>query len=258
MTDVNPYRSPGSSQPPKGSLVPRGQLQTATALGEGLNLLSRNFAPIALVQVCVAWPAEVLKKLVLDGSAGVFGDVAVGLLVYAMVAPATLFAVVQGERQGRPVNVGDALRYGAERWAATLLVSLNVGLRVMLGMLLLVVPGLIWAADFALAPEMVALEGAANQRALDRSAKIASGNRGTILGICILAMLPTLVFGFAMGFVFGQKIPLGVVAVGDLFGGFVGAYGMAVGAVCYASLAFAADDADWIHRVRWAQGADTA
>ncbi len=75
------------------------------------------------------------------------------------------------------------------------IIGLNVGVRVTLGLLLLIVPGIILALSYSVAVPVAILEGKGVSDSLSRSSELTSGGRGRIFVIYCLFFVLTIVGG---------------------------------------------------------------
>lgn len=103
-------------------------------------------------------------------------------VVYPIAIGATTFAV--GEIYlGREVTVGDCFARAFDRLWQLILVQTSVGLRVLLGMMLFVVPGLIWLLSYSVAVPVALLELQRHKpasTAMERSKELTDGHRWQI------------------------------------------------------------------------------
>ena len=105
-------------------------------------------------------------------------------------------ACARSDRRGglphspRPVNEH---RRGARSHPAAsgylALTILNMGLRILLGLLLLILPGVVLAIHYALAVPVAVIEGRVGADALSRSSDLVQGSRGRIFVIYLLLVL---------------------------------------------------------------------
>jgi len=116
----------------------------------------------------------------------VFGLVTlfVTLVLVGAVAWATAGALV-----GREPHLGQAYRFGAARMWSTLLVSVLTGLAVAGGIILLVVPGLIFLTRFVLSVPALVVEGKRGRAALSRSWNLVVGHSWPVFGTLLVAGL---------------------------------------------------------------------
>jgi hypothetical protein len=92
---------------------------------------------------------------------------------------------------GESPTIGESLRRGLSRWIPITLAAICAGFLVMLGLFLLIVPGLILIALFFAVAPLVVLEGRGPIEALSRSSRLSKGGRPRILGAMVVAWLIT-------------------------------------------------------------------
>jgi hypothetical protein len=111
----------------------------------------------------------------------------------------------------RPTSVRGAFKQIAGRWGALALVSLATGFMVVLGLLLLVVPGVVvFCVTFA-APMAVVVEGVNRvQTAIDRSSQLAKGHFWHILR--------TLGFAWIIVMILFIAVTIGLESLGEMAG----------------------------------------
>jgi hypothetical protein len=101
------------------------------------------------------------------GAIAIFSTAIVGLLTQLIIYPLSTGATtkaVSDKYLGNPVTVGSAL---SEVWAnvgTLLLTQFVVGLVVMVGFMLLVVPGILWMLSYALVPPVIMIEASSRTR----------------------------------------------------------------------------------------------
>lgn len=105
---------------------------------------------------------------------GNWGGMAVGSAVSAVLLAAL----------DRPeATLGGALRAGLPRWIPLLIVQFLATLGVLMGLVLLVVPGVVLFLHFAIAAPLVVLGGRSGVFALNKSSELVRGHRLKILGL---------------------------------------------------------------------------
>jgi hypothetical protein len=134
------------------------------------------------------------------------------LVAYPLSEGAALFAI--SERYlGREVTIGEAYRRARQRWRTTFNAQLSVGLRVLLGLILLVVPGLIWMCAYAVTVPVVIVEGKTAAASMRRSWELTAGLRGKVFGVLFLVGMATIVLAL------GATSLLGLAGLGDSVSG---------------------------------------
>ncbi len=108
----------------------------------------------------------------------------------------------------RPVELRTPFALLKKRWKPFLKTSIRVTLRVVIGMILLVIPGIIMSVRYALYAPVVLLEGLEKKAAMRRARELASRSWRTVIIITILQFLiPTMVSAFFGRFTVGRKQP---------------------------------------------------
>jgi len=100
------------------------------------------------------------------------------LVVYPLVTGATTKAV-SDTYLGNPVTVGSALKVAWRRFGTLLMAQTVAGMIVLLGFILLVVPGILWMLSYTLIPPVVMIEAAERKGARPVPAPPGDPGRGT-------------------------------------------------------------------------------
>ncbi|HEX8591203.1 MAG TPA: hypothetical protein VF696_00410 [Candidatus Paceibacterota bacterium] len=178
--------------------------------------------PILPVRECIRYAWETFKKqpllfalaiLVVDGigflleylSLGVTlaqpGTIAVivvlGLLAFALQAIVMTNFVLRAHDAPEQVGYGDIFR-PARFWKliGTMLLSIIL---IIIGLILLIVPGVILGIMFAFAGFIAVDKGLSPVAALKHSAAITKGNRSRIFGLLVLLLIAALIVGLVSG-----------------------------------------------------------
>lgn len=135
----------------------------------------------------VSWEEPLLSNLALVG-AGVVAFL-IGLIPHAMQVPALLSAVDDTYR-GAPASLGRAFDRASARltWEAAW-ANLIAGWLVVGGLILAVVPGILFGVWFCLADVAVVLEGERDLNALKRSQRLVRGYGGKALALLLVGIL---------------------------------------------------------------------
>ena len=176
----------------------------------------RYVAIVAVVQV----PITLLALLLIGMIGGTFAanngeageEMAVATIIGAVI---TLFlsivasALCQGalcksvseSYLGREVSVGEAYKFALPKLWTLIVAAIMVGLSVMGGMILLIVPGIIFALWLLLTTPVIMIENTKATKAMGRSKFLVSGNLGKafILAFCVLAI--TWILGMLFGLI---------------------------------------------------------
>lgn len=99
----------------------------------------------------------------------------------------------------RPVELRSAFRVLKRRWKPFLKTSIGVTLRIIIGFILLVIPGLVMAVRYALYAPVVLIEGLEKKAARLRARELASRSWKTVIIVSILQVLIPIAFSFLIG-----------------------------------------------------------
>ena len=176
----------------------------------------RFLAIVSVVRVPVALILTIILMLmlggtVLEGEAGrsalagaaaVTGLVGMFLnLVALTLCQGALFKSVSESYLGNEVTVGQAYGFALPKLGRMIWASLVVGVVVVIGMVLLVVPGVIFALMFALVIPVIIVENLKTGKAMKRSRTLVSGNMGRVFVLGFLIFIIAFVVGLASGYV---------------------------------------------------------
>ena len=121
---------------------------------------------------------------------GIFGPIYIAAMVYA------LSRIKQGQRP----TYSEAILYGFRNWGRLFVAQLIAGLLIVLGLIILIVPGIVLIVRYGLLPPAVVLEGATPSEARRRSAELTSGIRWQIFGAGLLFLIGFVVLSFLIYF----------------------------------------------------------
>ena len=116
-------------------------------------------------------------------------NLAIGFVFGLVVMPLTNAAVVDAVARlylGQQASAVGSLRYGLSRLLPLIWTSILMGLAVMGGLILLIIPGILFMFWFALATHVVVIEGISGAKALGRSRKLVRNNLGTMIVLGLL------------------------------------------------------------------------
>ena len=99
----------------------------------------------------------------------------------------------------RPVELHSAFKVLKQRWKPFLKTSIGVTLRIIIGFILLVIPGLVMAVRYALYAPVVLIEGLEKKAARLRARELASRSWKTVIIVSILQFLIPTVFSLLVG-----------------------------------------------------------
>jgi hypothetical protein len=180
---------------------------------EAIRLFCTNFVLIASIILTVWLPGNLLGEYLIwyvpsDDDVvrsfrvsalieGVFGPIYCGALVYAL-------AQLKG---GRRPRYFEAISVGVRTWGRLFSARFFAGLWIMLGLILLVVPGIVLMVRYAFIDAVVVLEGAGGDSARRRSAELTRGFRWQIFLAGLLFLVTFVPLGFAIRVPYEQFFP---------------------------------------------------
>lgn len=190
-----------------------------------VGMLGVLIQPEAIAEGAVSLP-QMIGVLV-----GTFGGLILFfLLVYPVAVGAITYAVSE-LYVGRSLNIGDAFQRALNRLGKLLSAQMQVGLWVMLGMILLIVPGIIWMIRYLFVTPIIMIELDKDRpaaEALERSRELMRGHGWRIAGMLLLLSLVGLILsGVGAGVVSilgleGEGVGMGARMVGSLISQLIG------------------------------------
>lgn len=142
------------------------------------------YAVVALFDVAADQPEGRATRWILGLVAFALGFAGPVLVQGALVRSGRI--IHEGER---PERIRDLLGAGRDRFGSLLLASIVYGVCVVLGLFLLIVPGMLAAARWCLMAPLIMLEGLSSGDARRRSSAIVRGTTGTVLGALVVSFL---------------------------------------------------------------------
>jgi hypothetical protein len=186
------------------------------------------FVVVGLADALAARSSTTLTRLVALGLA----------LVGSLLVQGALVEVVRDLHEGRPIRSIGAVYASTRGRLGTLLgASLLYGVGVVIGLFLLLVPGLIAAARWSLIVPLVMIEGLGWREAFARSSELVKGRTGRVLVVNLLSNVLSAVASFALAAFFVWFPPFFGAWIGGAIGGaLVVPYGAHVLTVLYYKL----------------------
>jgi hypothetical protein len=169
-----------------------GSMTTGEILDRGLKVLFRRLGTFYLVTLILTSPLLAYQCLVVlaeftDTAAIVTGLLAIILyFVFVFVATGAIIYIIAQEHIGSPVGTGQAMSYAFRRFGDLFVTSFLVGIVMMVGFMLLIIPGIIFALWYSLSTQVVMLENCGGTKAMARSKQLTEGFRGRIFGLLVL------------------------------------------------------------------------
>lgn len=160
---------------------------------------------VSIAIVCLGIPTALRVFVALAGQP--FGLLEfLSLLLWSfgsLISSAATLWVISETYLGRQAAVGEALRFAFGKIVPLFLAGLAVGIIIMFGLILLIVPGIMAACGYAVVSQAIVLEGVGPDMALKRSWQLTSGFKWKVFGLgCVaflLLFLPAMMFSFMAG-----------------------------------------------------------
>lgn len=164
-------------------------LSVGEILDTSFSLYRRHFGALATVSlVCSGLP--LVLRLFVEAAGGMFTHLTLtlvyflSLVVLSLIATGATVFIVSESYLGRPLTARDALTRATPYMGRILIASLLMALVIMLGLFLMVIPGIILGVGLAVAIPAVVLEaGRSASGALSRSWELTRGSRWRIFGL---------------------------------------------------------------------------
>src|SRR6185503_9130658 len=147
-----------------------------------------------ILLICASVLIFLLQFVALTIAGGVISGVTAVIITQLSAAPL------------RPVKLRVAFRVMRRRWRPFLKTMLMVTWRVLLGLVLLIIPGLIMMVRYSLYPPVVLIEGLEKKAAMKRARELASRSWRTIIIVTILQILIPSVVNGILGAMVGARL----------------------------------------------------
>lgn len=172
-------------------------------LDSSFQFYRRHFADLLVISALLLVPPLLLGAIMPQPIQFVFQ--LVFNLMFLVTQGAVAVLVAGALERDRALSAGEVLRELGNRAGSVIAVSIMSGILIMLGTLLLLIPGIVIAVWTVVATPVAAIEGLKNSAALSRSRDLTRGHFWHVLGTMLLAWV------IAMVLVFGLAIALGAV-----------------------------------------------
>ena len=176
------------------ALQAEGEFRIGSVLSRAWNVLFANFPFFFLVAVVTALPGAVWP-LVVDPTKHLVANVLVTVvsIVLGTIGQAVILVGAFQYLRGEPVQAGEAFRQAMARFLPLVGLGILYGLGVGIGFVLLIVPGLILLARWAVVIPACLVEGTSPTDSMSRSASLTEGNRWKVLGVLLLTIIVFLI-----------------------------------------------------------------
>ncbi|HEX5601906.1 MAG TPA: serine/threonine-protein kinase, partial [Pyrinomonadaceae bacterium] len=163
----------------------------------GLNQLNKYWPPVGTFHKVVVYSAvgilALLKFLAGTISGGVISGVTAIIIVQLTAAPL------------RPVKLREAFVLLRKRWRPFLKTLIRVTLWILLGIVLLIIPGMVMWMRYSLYAPVVLIEGLEGKAAMRRARELASRSWKTVIVVAILQFLIPAIVSACVGFMAGRS-----------------------------------------------------
>jgi hypothetical protein len=211
---VPPPPPPPPPSPGSGSLQPRG---LGGILSAAFQIYKDNAAKLLLIVAVVVVPLSFIGALLTEVLASseettveILGQpvttteprtfalvvtaaiiaVAIAVVIWAISEAAILRGAAQATI-GDPVDIEASYRWGLRRFGSVLLVAVLVGLMVVVGFLLLIIPGIIFIVFLSVSIPALVVENLRGREAMRRSWNLVSGHFWHVLVVILVATIIT-------------------------------------------------------------------
>jgi hypothetical protein len=233
------------------------QFHVGAVLNRTSSVLSRNFLIFFVVTIVAYLPLLLIPGAALEAdpdpaAIGVsLGLIVLGgflTMVLGMLSQAVVLYGAFQDMRGRPVNLAESLKVGLRRFFPILGLAILMSIGMMLGFILLFIPGLILFAMWFVATPACVVEQLGPFRSMGRSSQLTKGHRWKVFGLFIVLLLISAVIGGGVNMLLRQMGSPVLTAIGSLvWNGVWGAlYSIAV-VVTYHALRVAKEGVDIDH-----------
>jgi hypothetical protein len=192
-------------------------MTTGVLLDRAFRLYTGNFA-LMLGIAAAAYVPFYLIMLVIESSLGSIpyraGSLSTLLfqLLFMILWASIAFPIASGattyaisERYlGNDVTIGESLRRGLSRFLPLSIAQITATIRVVFGLFLLVIPGILWMLSYSLIVPVILVEGQKGMSSLSRSRELIKGFRGKAFCILLIVNLLQVVLAGGVGVIAGM------------------------------------------------------
>ncbi len=187
-------------------------LSTGQLLDRIVELYRRNFLlffSIALVaqggEIFDLYQQTFLQSKESDGTDFLFLGISTVLsIVFAAIAEAATTVAVSDMYLNRPTSITSSFRRVFPISGRLVRLSIGYGLMIVIGTILLVIPGIYWAITYSLGTAAMTIERLGFSDSLDRSRDLVEGNRWRVVLVSLLGFVLTSSIGYALKLAIGH------------------------------------------------------
>ena len=164
-----------------------------------LTIVAIVYVPITLISLLLV---RVQVAAATEGGAAVL-LASLPLLILAIVGQAlcagALIKSVSGTYLGEPISVGEAYKAVLPKLLSLIGAAIVVGLLVGVGLLLLIVPGIIFLLWYILTTQVIVIEDMTAFPGMSRSKQLVAGNLGKVFALGVVVFIIVWIISFAFG-----------------------------------------------------------
>jgi hypothetical protein len=225
LMQAGPPQPPGDPyRPPYPSVPPAGKLDTADTF-ERIGRLYVAQLPVLLgVALVIFVPIALLEGIVNSSNSFALAVLTsvISVAGQALYAGAVVEAVADMRDGRRDFGVPDLLRAAVPYIWPLVLAGILFGIAFVVGLLLLIVPGLVFATWFSLYAPAIVVERQGVLGSFRRSRELVRGNGWRVFGVLVVTVIVTAVLGaIIQRIAFGISDSFGGAAVGALLSGLI-------------------------------------
>jgi hypothetical protein len=188
-----------ASQPSAAAAFAPGDFRVGHVISRSVSVMARHFLPFFVVSLIAFSPLLLLRA----GSSAVEADplqalIPLGLgfvllMVLSMVSSAIILQGTFQAMRNRPVNMLESVKVAFRRLLPLIVLALLESLLLVLGLILLIVPGLILYTMWLVAVAACVVERTGPWRSLRRSQQLTKGHRWKVFGLFLVLLVLSLI-----------------------------------------------------------------
>lgn len=187
--------------------VPDFHLKGWALLGHAFTLFFKNTVPILFIVALIAIPVETIKNYYFVDwyeNTGFFStqrmDGITGLLILCVITPIVVNYLLSQMTQAN-VGISLSLVWGLRKWTRLIMYGFLQNVIVFAGLLLFIVPGVLFAVRLMLMPIVVSVEHTSSINPMEVCRKMARGRFFKFAGYALVGYAALAAFGVIVGFV---------------------------------------------------------
>ncbi len=158
----------------------------------------KTFVPLALVVYVIIGVISLLLTLALGVVGAVIGAL-LGIVGFFWLQGALVEAVRDVRDGKRDLSIGETFSRVRPRLPAIIPAGLLAGIAIVIGLILLIVPGLFLLTIWALIIPAIVLEGKSAGESFSRSRELVRGNGWNVFGVIVITVLLTIAANIVVG-----------------------------------------------------------